>query len=129
MLARNSLPKQTVSSWDITAESGSDFGGARIGLPQLEQMQRYLEATGLRLSYDEDPARDARILALEVECHLLRGWLEPNALLNNSQNLAKLEVRFQKFRWTYAELYRLFTINGNRKRPVSSSWAMRPRII
>jgi hypothetical protein len=106
MLARNSLLRENVPSGDKAPESEKTLGSTCIGLPELEQMRRYLDATGLCLNYDVDQARDARILALEVEGQLLRGWLEPHALLNNSQNPAKLEARFQKFRWTYAELYR-----------------------
>jgi hypothetical protein len=74
--------------------------------PRMRAMREYLEATGLRVCYDEEPGRDPRVSALETECQLLAAELAPRVLAGPPHNLDALEARFQKFKWTYVELYR-----------------------
>jgi hypothetical protein len=75
-------------------------------LPRMRAMRNYLQATGLRISFDDDPARDSRVTLLETECQLLAAEIGPRALDRPPRNLDAVEARFQKFRWTYVQLYR-----------------------
>ena len=75
-------------------------------VPRMRAMREYLDATGLRLAYEDDPARDQAVAALEIECQLLRAELTPRLLAAPPRNLDALEARFQKFKWTYVQRYR-----------------------
>lgn len=76
-------------------------------VPRIRAMREYLEATGLRLSYDDEEAKDPAIAALETECQLLAAELGPRILAAPTRNLDALEARFQKFKWTYVQHYRI----------------------
>ncbi len=76
-------------------------------MPRMRAMREYLHATGLRIAYEEDPGRDPRVTALETECQLLAAELTPRTLAGPPRNLDALEARFQKFKWTYVQHYRL----------------------
>jgi hypothetical protein len=82
------------------------LAAAAAVVPRMRAMRNYLQATGLRVSFDEDPARDSRVTALETECQLLAAEIGPRALNGPPRNLDAVEARFQKFKWTYVQLYR-----------------------
>ncbi len=84
----------TLASYDSLARAAGM-------IPQMRAMREYLEATGLRITYDEDPTKDPRVAALETECQLLAAELGPGLLTNPLRNLDALEARFEKFKWTY----------------------------
>jgi hypothetical protein len=75
-------------------------------VPRLRSMREYLAETGLLAAFDDDPAGDRHLVALETECQLLMVAVNPAALSSVSRNLDSLEARFQKFKWTYVQHYR-----------------------
>ncbi len=81
------------------------MSGAATAAPRLWAMRDYLQATGLRWSYD-DRDRDGRISALESECQLLGSQLTPAMLVGERSNFEGLQARFQQFRWSYVREYR-----------------------
>jgi hypothetical protein len=94
-----------------TADQFDALARAAEMVPRIRTMREYLEATGLRLSYDDDPAKDPAIAALETESQLLAAELGPRILAANPRNLDALEARFQKFKWTYVQRYRIAHAN------------------
>ncbi|MGH7781765.1 MAG: hypothetical protein ACREQR_18265 [Candidatus Binataceae bacterium] len=74
--------------------------------PRIRAMREFVESTGLRIPTEEDPAHDPRVAGLETECHLLLAELAPRMLGGTPRGLDALEARFQKFKWTYVQLYR-----------------------
>ena len=77
-----------------------------VAVPRLRSMREYLAETGLLAAFDDDPARDRHLVALETECQLLTVAVNPAALASAARNLDALEARFQKFKWTYVQRYR-----------------------
>jgi hypothetical protein len=82
------------------------LAAAAAVVPRMRAMREYLQATGLRVSFEDDPARDSRVTSLETECQLLGAEIGPRALDGPPRNLDAIEARFQKFKWTYVQLYR-----------------------
>jgi len=82
------------------------LAGAAAAAPRIRAMHDYLQATGLRWTYQEDAAKNKKIAALEGECQLLASQLTPAAILDDSRNLQALQARFQQFRWSYVQEYR-----------------------
>jgi len=76
---------------------------AAAWVPHLRSMNEYLEATGLTEASNE--ARDSAIDQLEMECRLLAAELDSQRPIRNPETFGSLEVRFNKFKWTYAALY------------------------
>ncbi|HVA80221.1 MAG TPA: hypothetical protein VNF29_04795 [Candidatus Binataceae bacterium] len=74
--------------------------------PRMRAMREFAEATGLRIPSEDQSAHDPRVAALETECHLLLAELAPRKLTGVPRGLDALEARFQKFKWTYVQLYR-----------------------
>lgn len=97
--ARREAALQVVSSYE-RLEAAAEVA------PRMRAMREFVEATGLRIPTEEDPAHDPRIAALETECHLLLAELAPRTLGAAPRGLDALEARFQKFKWTYVQLYR-----------------------
>lgn len=97
--ARRETAVQAVSSYERLAAA------AEVA-PRMRAMREFAEATGLRIPTEEEPAHDPRITALETECHLLLAELAPRMLGGAPRGLDALEARFQKFKWTYVQLYR-----------------------
>jgi hypothetical protein len=83
-----------------------ELAAAAAVIPRMRAMREYLRRTGLRVSFEEDPARDPRVSALETECQLLGAEIGPRVLDGPPRNLDAIEARFQKFKWTYVQLYR-----------------------
>ncbi|HEY6420314.1 MAG TPA: hypothetical protein VIX59_15060 [Candidatus Binataceae bacterium] len=96
---RREAASAVVSAYDSLA-------AAAAMVPRMRAMREYLDATGLHASYDEEPAKDPRVVTLETECQLLGVELGPRALAGAPRNLDALEARFQKFKWTYVQQYR-----------------------
>ena len=99
--ARRAAALQVVSAYESLAIA------AEV-VPRMRAMREFVEATGLRIPAEEDPARDPRITALETECHLLLAELAPRMLGGAPRGFDALEARFQKFKWTYVQLYQAF---------------------
>ena len=90
---------QTVAVYEALA-------GAAAAAPRVWAMRDYLQATGLRWSYEEDSGKNKKIAALESECQLLASQLTPAVLLDEKRNLDALQARFQQLRWSYVQEYR-----------------------
>jgi hypothetical protein len=76
-------------------------------VPRLRMMREYLAATQLPAAEGEDVDGDRELQALELECQMLAVALNPGALAGSGRNLEALEARFQKFKWTYVQQYRV----------------------
>jgi hypothetical protein len=76
-------------------------------VPRLRAMREYLTATGLQADLSGDPGRDRRLVALETECQLLRVGVNLDVAITTPGKFDALEARFQKFKWTYVQYYRL----------------------
>ncbi|HXZ88127.1 MAG TPA: hypothetical protein VEF07_06125, partial [Candidatus Binataceae bacterium] len=76
-------------------------------VPRLRAMREYLIATGLQADLSGDPGRDRRLAALETECQLLRVGVNLDVAIAAPGKFDALEARFQKFKWTYVQYYRL----------------------
>ncbi len=93
--------------WALKAVSEYEaLAQAAAMVPRMRAMREYLDATGLRIAYEDDSTRDQAVVALETECQLLRAELTPRILAAPPRNLDALEARFQKFKWTYVQRYR-----------------------
>jgi hypothetical protein len=75
-------------------------------IPRLRSMREYLAATRLQSGDSAEANPDHDTGRLETQCKLLAIELEPAALMGTGRNLDALEARFQKFKWTYVQLYR-----------------------
>jgi hypothetical protein len=102
-LAANAAGRESAAQ-KIAAYEGLALAAAVV--PRMRAMRNYLAATGLRVSFEDDPARDSRMTSLETECQLLAAEIGPRALDGPPRNLDAVEARFQKFKWTYVQLYR-----------------------
>ncbi len=79
---------------------------AAAAAPRLREMREYLRATALAPDFAGDgPAVDQEIAAAQVECQLLLAALDSGALSCAPRALDALEIRFQKFKWNYIQLY------------------------
>jgi hypothetical protein len=97
--ARHGAAAQTITRYEGLA-------AAAAAVPRMRAMREYLEASGLRVCFDDDSSRDPRVSALETECQLLAAEIGPRAVAGAPRNLDAIEARFQKFKWTYVQLYR-----------------------
>ncbi|MGC1343185.1 MAG: hypothetical protein WA854_12715, partial [Candidatus Binataceae bacterium] len=97
--ARREAALQVVSAYE-RLEAAAEVA------PRIRAMREFVETTGLRIPSEEEPAHDPRVAALETECHLLLAELAPRMLGGVPRGLDALEARFQKFKWTYVQLYR-----------------------
>ncbi len=75
-------------------------------VPRLGLMRDYLAATNLKPGFDDAVGRDRNLVELETECQILAAAVMPAAIAGGGRNLDALEVRFQKFKWTYVQHYR-----------------------
>jgi hypothetical protein len=79
---------------------------AAAALPRVREMREYLRATALASSIaGDDEAAYKAVAAAQVECQLLLAGLDTGALRCEPRGLDALEVRFQKFKWNYIQLY------------------------
>jgi hypothetical protein len=77
-----------------------------VAVPRLGLMRDYLAATNLKPGFDDAAGRDRNLVELETECQILAAAVMPAAIAGGGRNLDALEVRFQKFKWTYVQHYR-----------------------
>jgi hypothetical protein len=79
---------------------------AAAALPRVREMREYLRATALAVNIaGDDETVDKAVAAAQVECQLLLAGLDTGALRCEPRGLDALEVRFQKFKWNYIQLY------------------------
>ncbi|HLK86139.1 MAG TPA: hypothetical protein VKT27_06480 [Candidatus Binataceae bacterium] len=79
--------------------------------PRVRAMRGYLRATALTAELAREPAgesdlADQAVAAAQVECQLLLGALEAELGRWELRSFDALEVRFQKFKWNYIQLYK-----------------------
>jgi hypothetical protein len=98
-------PERREAALDII-RAYEDLAAAAEVAPRMRAMREFVETTGLRIPSEEEPAHDPRVTSLETECHLLLAELAPRKLGGAPGGRDALEARFQKFKWTYVQLYR-----------------------
>jgi hypothetical protein len=90
------------------------LASAAAAAPLMREMREYLRATALMpdLGGDvagsvvgDDPAADKAIASAQVECQLLLAVLETALPRWDSRGFDALQVRFQKFKWNYIQVY------------------------
>ncbi len=90
------------------------LAAAAAAAPRMHAMREYLRATALMpdiagsIAGDivgNDSAVDKAVAAVQVECQLLLAALETGVLRWEPRGLDALEIRFQKFKWNYIEMY------------------------
>jgi hypothetical protein len=92
---------------------------AAAAAPRMREMREYLRATALmpEIAEDiagEDAAVDKAIAAAQVECQLLLAALDSAVPRWEPRSFDALEVRFQKFKWNYIQIYQ--AAHGRRRR-------------
>jgi len=102
-LARNS----TLRGQALKTISGyRQVSAAVVVAPRIRAMNEYLTATRLRSPLIADQKIDNAVVALETDCALLAAEIHPRMLLRDVSVIESLEVRFQKFKWSYSQAYR-----------------------
>jgi hypothetical protein len=94
------------------------LAGAAAAVPRMRAMREYLRATELMpgLAGDfagnhagdharDDPASDKEVVRAQVECQLLLVALDAAMPRWDLRGFDALEIRFQKFKWNYIQLY------------------------
>ncbi|HVB80728.1 MAG TPA: hypothetical protein VNE82_12380 [Candidatus Binataceae bacterium] len=90
------------------------LAAAAAAAPRLREMREYLRATALTPDIAEsvagdivveDSATDKAVAAAQVECQLLAAAFDSGVLRWESRGFDALEIRFQKFKWNYIQLY------------------------
>ncbi|HVA40369.1 MAG TPA: hypothetical protein VNF49_06875, partial [Candidatus Binataceae bacterium] len=94
------------------------LAAAATAAPRLREMRKYLRATALTPDLAEDTARDIleeiggdgsavepAVAAAQVECQLLLAALDIGVLRSEPRGFDALEIRFQKFKWNYIQMY------------------------
>jgi len=98
--ARRDDALKTIAAYEALA-------GAAAAAPRIRAMHDYLQATGLKWTYQPDGGPSKKVAALESECQLLASRLTPALILDENRNLQALQARFQQFRWSYVQEYRV----------------------
>jgi len=87
---------------------------AAVAAPRLREMREYLRATELMPDLAGDsagdfagdtPAVDKAVAAAQVECQLLLAALETAMPRWDSRGFDALQIRFQRFKWNYIQIY------------------------
>ncbi len=87
---------------------------AAVAAPRLREMREYLRATELMPNLAGDiaadvvgdaPAVDKAVAALQVECQLLLAAFETTVPRWDARGFDTLQIRFQKFKWNYIQIY------------------------
>ncbi len=87
---------------------------AAVAAPRLREMRDYLRATELMPDLagvsagefvGDAPAVDKAVAAAQVECQLLLAALEAAMPRWDSRSIETLQIRFQKFKWNYIQIY------------------------
>jgi hypothetical protein len=83
------------------------FAVVADSIPRLRRMRQYLAETRLLSVNREEAGRDRALVDLETECQMLAVALNPAALAGAGRKIDTLEDRFQTFKATYVQRYRL----------------------
>lgn len=75
--------------------------------PRISTMLNYLHASAIACTGGDSPSHDKAVVTLETEQRLLMVELRPEAVFAGPQAIGALEARFQKFKWGYAQRYRI----------------------
>jgi hypothetical protein len=87
---------------------------AAVAAPRLREMREYLRATELMPDLagvsagefvGDAPAVDKAVAAAQIECQLLLAALEAAMPRWDSRSIETLQIRFQKFKWNYIQIY------------------------
>jgi hypothetical protein len=87
---------------------------AAVAAPRLREIREYLHATELMPDLAGNvagdfgsaaPAVDKAVAAAQVECQLLLAALETAMPQWESRSFEALQIRFQKFKWNYIQIY------------------------
>lgn len=79
---------------------------AAAAAPRMREAREYLRATALAPNFARNgQAVDKEVATAQVECQLLLAALDSGALSCEPRALDALEIRFQKFKWNYIQLY------------------------
>ena len=86
------------------------LAAAAAAAPRMREMRKYLRATELMpdIAGDivgDDAAVDQAVAAAQVECQLLLAALDSAMPRWEPRTFDALEVRFQKFKWNYIQIY------------------------
>jgi len=85
-----------------------------VAAPRLREMREYLRATELMPDLAGDsagdfagdtPAVDKAVAAAQVECQMLLAALETAMPRWDARGFDTLQIRFQKFKWNYIQIY------------------------
>jgi hypothetical protein len=82
------------------------LAAAAAAAPRIREVRDYLRATALIPDIaGDDPALDHAVAAAQVECQLLLAALDNAVPHWEPRSLDALEIRFQKFKWNYIQIY------------------------
>jgi len=86
------------------------LAAAAAAAPRMHEMREYLRATALMPDIagdlvEDDDAGNKAIAAAQVECQLLLAALDGGVPRWEPRSFDALEVRFQKFKWNYIQMY------------------------
>jgi hypothetical protein len=98
-------PEFRIRAERIVADFES-IAAAAAAVPRIREMREYLRATALVPDMAEDQqAGDKAVAAAQIECQLLLAALESGVARWEPRGFDALEIRFQKFKWNYIQLY------------------------
>jgi hypothetical protein len=82
------------------------LAAAAAAAPRMREMREYLRATALMPDIaGDDDAVDKTVAAAQVECQLLLAALDNGVPRWEPRGFDAFEVRFQKFKWSYIQIY------------------------
>jgi len=88
---------------------------AAVAAPLMREMREYLRATELMPDIGGDiaeniagydPVVDKAVASAQIECQLLLAMLETTMPRWESRGFEALQIRFQKFKWNYIQIYK-----------------------
>jgi hypothetical protein len=82
------------------------LAAAAAAAPRMREMREYLRATALMPDIaGDDDAVDKTVAAAQVDCQLLLAALDNGVPRWEPRGFDAFEVRFQKFKWSYIQIY------------------------
>ena len=109
-LIEQAAEPQTRARADRVIAAYEALAAAAAAAPRMREMREYLRATELMpdIAGDvvgDDAAVDKAIAAAQVECQLLLVALDSGVPRWEPRGFDVIEVRFQKFKWNYIQIY------------------------
>ena len=109
-LIEQAAEPQTRARADRVIAAYEALAAAAAAVPRMREMREYLRATELMpdIAGDvvgDDAAVDKAVAAAQVECQLLLVALDSGVPRWEPRGFDVIEVRFQKFKWNYIQLY------------------------